>query len=96
MAASLGTHVVLRGTHETRIKSQFLCRKEQNNRIGFKFSKHKAIQRAIFVSKQEFAGLDERKSPDEVAFTIFLLKLVPFAYLLFFFFLSFSFLGAYI
>ncbi|RZB51235.1 LOG family protein YJL055W-like [Glycine soja] len=66
MAASLGTHVVLRGTHETRIKSQFLCRKEQNNRIGFKFSKHKAIQRAIFVSKQEFAGLDERKSPDEV------------------------------
>ncbi|KAG5094009.1 hypothetical protein JHK84_049597 [Glycine max] len=57
MAASLGTHVVLRGTHETRIKSQFLCRKEQNNRIGFKFSKHKAIQRAIFVSKQEFAGL---------------------------------------
>ncbi|TKY46979.1 cytokinin riboside 5'-monophosphate phosphoribohydrolase LOGL5 [Spatholobus suberectus] len=66
VAASLGAHVVLRDTHETRIKCQFLCRKEQNNGIGFKFSKQRASQRAIFVSKQEFSELDERKSPDEV------------------------------
>lgn len=71
VAASLGTYVVLRDTHETRIKCQFLCRKEQNSRIGFKFSKHKAIQSAIFFSKHEFTDLDERKSSDEVAFTIF-------------------------
>ncbi|KAH1239611.1 hypothetical protein GmHk_08G024009 [Glycine max] len=66
VAASLGTYVVLRDTHETRIKCQFLCRKEQNSRIGFKFSKHKAIQSAIFFSKHEFTDLDERKSSDEV------------------------------
>ncbi|RDX83825.1 hypothetical protein CR513_35209, partial [Mucuna pruriens] len=65
VAASLGTHV-LRFTHETRFKCQFLCRKEEKNRIGFKFSKHQAVQRAIFVSKQEFIELDERKSADEV------------------------------
>lgn len=65
-AASLGTHVVLRDTHETRIKCQFLCRTQHNNRIGFNFSKQKPIQRAIFVSNQEFTELDERKSPDEV------------------------------
>ncbi|XP_020204450.1 uncharacterized protein LOC109789826 isoform X2 [Cajanus cajan] len=66
VAASLGTHVVLRDTHQTKFKCQFLCGTEQNNRIGFEFSKHKGIHRAIFVSKQEFTELDERKSPDEV------------------------------
>jgi len=80
MAASLGTHIALRNTHEARIKCHFLYRRQENSRIGFKFSKHKAVQRKISLSKQEFSELDERKSPDEVAFTI-LLKLVPFAYL---------------
>lgn len=74
VAALLGSHVVLRGTSETRIKCQSFCRTEQNN-IGFKFSKHKAIKRGTFISKKESIEFDERKSPDEVnthfAFTIF-------------------------
>ncbi|KAJ1380393.1 LOG family [Sesbania bispinosa] len=65
VAASLGSHIVLRGAHETRIKCQLFCRTEQNS-VGFKFSKHKAIQRAIFLSKQESIELDERKSANEV------------------------------
>ncbi|KAF1879671.1 hypothetical protein Lal_00033329 [Lupinus albus] len=64
VAASLGSHVVPRGTLETRIKCQLFCRTEKN-RIGFKFSKHKAIQRGTFISKQEPAELDDRKSPNE-------------------------------
>ncbi|KAL2322744.1 hypothetical protein Fmac_027123 [Flemingia macrophylla] len=67
VAASLGTHVVFRDTHQTKFQCQFLCRTEDNNRIVFKSSKHKAIQRAIFVSKLEFTVFDERKSPDEIA-----------------------------
>lgn len=65
VAVSLGSLVVLRGTPETRIKCQLFCRTERNN-IGFKFSKHKAIQRGTFVSKKESIEFDERKSPDEV------------------------------
>ncbi|KAE9612528.1 putative LOG family protein [Lupinus albus] len=65
VAASLGSHVVPRGTLETRIKCQLFCRTEKN-RIGFKFSKHKAIQRGTFISKQEPAELDDRKSPNEI------------------------------
>jgi len=80
VAASLGTHIALRNTHEARIKCHFLYKRQESNIIGFKFSKPKALQRKISLSKQEFSDLDERKSPDEVAFTI-LSKLVPFAYL---------------
>ncbi|KAJ1441297.1 LOG family [Sesbania bispinosa] len=65
VAASLGSHIVLRGTHETKIKCQLFYRTEQNS-VGFKFSKHKAIQRAIFLTKQESIELDERKSANEV------------------------------
>ncbi|XP_061367600.1 probable cytokinin riboside 5'-monophosphate phosphoribohydrolase LOGL10 [Gastrolobium bilobum] len=65
MAASLGSHIVLRGTCETRIKCQLFRRTEQNS-VGFKFSKHKAIPTAIFLCKQESTELDERKSPNEV------------------------------
>ncbi|KAK7333414.1 hypothetical protein VNO80_30184 [Phaseolus coccineus] len=66
VAASLGTHIALRNTHEARIKCHFLYKRQENNIIGFKFSKPKALQRKIFLSKQEFSELDERKSPDEV------------------------------
>ncbi|BAT88557.1 hypothetical protein VIGAN_05208800 [Vigna angularis var. angularis] len=67
VAASLGTHITLRNTHEaTRIKCHFLYRREENSKIGFKFSKHKVVQRKISLSKHEFSELDERKSPDEV------------------------------
>ncbi|CAJ1963977.1 unnamed protein product [Sphenostylis stenocarpa] len=66
VAASLGTHIALRSTHEARIKGHFLFKKEENNRICFNFSKHKAIQRKISLSNQEFSEFDERKSPDEV------------------------------
>ncbi|CAL0317141.1 unnamed protein product [Lupinus luteus] len=65
VAASFGSHVVPRGTLETRIKCQLFCRTEKNS-IGFKVSKHKAIQRGIFLSKQEPTVFDERKSPNEV------------------------------
>ncbi|XP_019442875.1 PREDICTED: probable cytokinin riboside 5'-monophosphate phosphoribohydrolase LOGL3 [Lupinus angustifolius] len=66
VAASLGSHVVPRGTLETRIKCQLFCNTEKNS-IDFKFSKHKAIQRGIFISKQEpTPEFDERKSPNEV------------------------------
>lgn len=81
VAASLGTHIALRNTHEARIKCLFMYKREENNKIGFKFSKHKVVQSKISLSKQEFSELDERKSPDEVAFTM-LLKLMPFAYLM--------------
>lgn len=66
VAASLGTHIALKNTHEARIKCHFLYKRQENNIIGFKFSKPKAFQRKISLSKQEFSDLDERKSPDEV------------------------------
>ncbi|XP_057431312.1 cytokinin riboside 5'-monophosphate phosphoribohydrolase LOG7 isoform X1 [Lotus japonicus] len=65
VAASLGSHIVLRETHENRIKCRLFCKREHSS-VGFKFSKRKANQRAVFLSKQESVDLDERKSPNEV------------------------------
>ncbi|XP_027343594.1 probable cytokinin riboside 5'-monophosphate phosphoribohydrolase LOGL3 [Abrus precatorius] len=65
VAASWGSHIVLRDTRAT-IKCQSFCTTELNHRIGFKSSKQKTLQRAIFLSKHESIELDERKSPDEV------------------------------
>ncbi|XP_057431313.1 uncharacterized protein LOC130724156 isoform X2 [Lotus japonicus] len=66
VAASLGSHIVLRETHENRIKCRLFCKREHSS-VGFKFSKRKANQRAVFLSKQESVDLDERKSPNEIA-----------------------------
>ena len=77
VAASLGSHVMLRGTHEAaRIKCPSFCRTEKSS-VGFKHLKHnKAIQRGVFLCKQESIEFDERKSPNEVTPSLYIYHLL--------------------